>query len=176
MLKHIYTETMTEKLDPTINDFINHFEATHKQTKQLVLAMFESQKKMGTEVHLKTFTAVLSENIDKKYDELREVASDNHERFWEEIEKIELEKIDKDVKEQELLDELQESISKIAKFKASNQNMDRQEFDEKLQVLNKQKQDNEEKIEEYRLNLKTSRQNNLRLFLAAIAAAAMMSG
>lgn len=94
---------------------------------------------------------MLSENIDKKYDELREIASDNHERFREAKEKIDHEKRDKEAREQELLDKLQETIAKIAKLKAYKQKMDSKEFDEKLQVVNNLKLNTEKKIEEYRL-------------------------
>lgn len=148
----LYKENMFSNIgDPTSTDFAENFEVVHNQAKFYIKTLFDGEKKMGTSKHAKKYKEILEKKFDEAFNELKEHALSNHERFIAEKMKIENSVKDKDGEEKEMAKSLIATREKISKLEFAKRRMDPVKF----QLANKELQEllsnQEVKIQDYRI-------------------------
>lgn len=145
-----YKENLINTLDPTEENFMNSIKIIHKQLKIYAITNFNNSNKMGTNTHALRHLTVLLEKIDKKFEEISEYAVKDFQRFNEEKVKIKAAMKDKDENERKMLEDLKDTVEKIAKLEVSERKVSPESFQTQMESLKQLKESQETKIEDYR--------------------------
>jgi hypothetical protein len=145
-----YKENLINSLDPTEENFMESMNIIHKQSKIFAITNFNMTNKMGTNAHALKHVNLLLKKLDQKFAEIREYAVKDHQRFAEEKTKIQAAMKDKDEQEKKMLEDLKETVEKIAKLEVSERKNPSENFKTQMESLKELKESQETKIEDYR--------------------------